>query len=83
MKVYKIQRTWTINIAEDIIAHSREEALEIAEEFDFPMSEGTHIVKDRVLEVGMRVTEDSDQYKKYGGYHGSGCVNIWCKHCTS
>jgi len=71
MKVYKVQRTWTINIEEDIIAHSKEEALEIAAEAgDFPMSEGTHIVKDRVLEVGMRLTEDSDQYRKYGGYHG-------------
>tara|TARA_R100001086_G_scaffold195326_1_gene112078 strand:- start:382 stop:609 length:228 start_codon:yes stop_codon:yes gene_type:complete len=71
MKVYKVQRTWTINIEEDIIAHSKREALEIAAEVgDFNMSEGSHTTKDTVLEVGMTLTEDSDQYRKYGGYHG-------------
>ena len=71
MKVYKIQRTWTINIEEDIIAHSKEEALEIAAEVgNFPMSEGSHTTKDTVL-FALAAPIEPDQYHKYGGYHGS------------
>ena len=71
MKVYKVQRTIIIKVEEEVIAHSKREALEIADEvISFPESEGSHYCTDKVVAVGRTIAEGDPQWRECGGYLG-------------
>jgi hypothetical protein len=71
MKVYKVERTITIKIEEEVVARSKREALEIADEvISFPTSEGYEYSTDKVVAVGRTITEDDPKWRECGGYLG-------------
>ena len=81
MKVYKVQRTIIIKIEEEVIAHSKREALEIADEvITFPMHEGDSYSTDKVVAVGRTIAEGDPQWRECGGYLGwEDPVALWRK----